>query len=72
MNTTPAIVFLPGGAEPDDAITIDYKMSTDAQGEERAILDVKRMVRTILERATHPFAEKDDLWEEMEAMASMG
>ena len=23
-------------------------------------------------RATHPFAEKDDLWEEMEAMASMG
>ena len=34
VNTTPAILFLPGGAEPDDAITIDYKMSTDAQGDE--------------------------------------
>ena len=40
-------------------------------GRDRAILDVKGACRAILEHATNPILDREDLLEELEAMANV-
>lgn len=69
-NATPSILFLPGGkTEEDDLVSIPYKITSDQRGEDRAILDTKAMIQTILDRATGPFNDKADLLDEVNDMA---
>lgn len=69
VDATPAILFLPGGGGPEDVIKIDYKISADAKGEDRAILSAKTMAQVIVDAATHPFTDREGLDEELTAMA---
>ena len=69
VNATPAILFLPGGADPEDVVEIPHRTSVDAKGNDKAILSVKAMAQTILDTATHAFANRADLEEDVAAMA---
>ena len=71
VASTPALIMLPGGKGPDDAVTIPHRVTVGNDGRERAILDTKEMVRTILTSATNKFRDEADLYEEMEAMATV-
>ena len=71
MQTTPAVLFLPGGADPEDVVKIPHKVTVGNDGKNRAILDAKEMIRLILEHATNPIQDREDLVEEMEAMANV-
>ena len=71
VPSTPALLFLPGGADEDEAITVPHKVTVGNDGKNRAILDAKEFMRIILDHATHPFRDRAELVEEMEAMANM-